>query len=101
MITDPDDVAYFYAFPSKGGITLFWDDVANRKSNCTAYALARKYGQASSKSPLMVLNSNMTGSSFIDNTAQDGNQYTYELRLLDKNGNASVKSFTVTIPQAQ
>lgn len=101
MIADPEDVAYFYAFPSKGGITLFWDDVANRKSSCTAYALARKYGQAGSKSPLKVLDGNMTGSSFIDNTAQDGNQYTYELRLLDKNGNASVKSYTVTIPQAQ
>ncbi len=96
-ISDPNEVEYFYAFPSKGKIALYWDDVANRKSSYASYTLARKYGPANSRSPLMVLAEGLTNSSFIDEKSQDGNQYTYELRLADKTGNSGEKSYKVTI----
>jgi hypothetical protein len=100
MIPDLDEVAYINAFASKGKIELYWDDVANRKSKYTSYTLARHFGPANSKSPLMVLAENLTQSSFTDNNVQHGNQYTYILRLVDKAGNSSEKSYSVTIPAA-
>jgi hypothetical protein len=98
MIANLNEVAYFYAFPSNGKIDLYWDDVVNRKSNFTSYTLARQNGPANSKSPLKVLADNLKVSSFTDNSAQSGNQYTYVLSLLDKSGNSDGKSYKVTIP---
>lgn len=98
---DMNDVSYFYAFPAKGKTELFWDDVLSRNSNFKSYTLARQNGPANSKSPLMILAENLTGCSFTDNTSQSGNQYTYILRLLDKSGNSSEKSFSVTVPKSK
>jgi hypothetical protein len=97
-LTQADEVSYFYAVPSKGKIELYWDDVLNRQTKYSSYSLARKYGMPNSKSPLMVLTENLTGSSFVDEKAQSGNQYTYVLRLTDKSGTISEKSYTVTSP---
>jgi len=46
----------------------------------------------------MILAEGLTQSSYIDTKAQDGNQYTYTLRMIDKNGNSSEKTYKVTIP---
>lgn len=98
MVTDIDDISYFNAFLSKGNIELYWDEAVNRKSKYVSYTLARQYGPANSKSPLMILAEGLTQSSYIDTKAQDGNQYTYTLRMIDKNGNSSEKTYKVTIP---
>lgn len=95
-LTLTDDVAYFYAFPSKDKINLYWDDAAIRKGKDTKYILARKNGPANSKSPLIILAENLTQSSFVDSKALNGNEYTYELRLVDKTGNSNQKSYKVT-----
>jgi hypothetical protein len=100
-IANINEVAYFYAFPSKGKMELYWDDVVNRKSKYTSYTLARHFGPANSKSPLMVLSENLTQSNFTDNDVQAGNQYTYILRLIDKTGNSSEKSYSVTTPSSR
>jgi len=100
-ITDPDEVAYFYAHSSKGKVQLYWDDVAGRKGKYTKYTLARKNGPANSKSPLMILAENMTQSSFIDYKAQGGNEYTYELRLIDNTGDSNEKSYKVVITSSK
>jgi hypothetical protein len=100
-IPDQDEVAYFYAFPSKGKTELYWDDVVNRKSNYVSYTIARKNGPANSRSPLMVLAEKLTKSSFSDDKAQAGNQYTYVLRLVDKAGNSSGESYNVTISSSK
>ncbi len=94
--TDVNEVAYFYAFPSNDKIELYWDDVINRKSEFKSCTLARQYGPANSKSPLIILAENLTGSSYVDTTAQTGNTYTYILSLIDKAGNSSGKTYTVT-----
>jgi len=101
MVGNTDDVAYFYAFPSKEGIVLYWDDVVNRKSIYTSYTLARQYGPANSRSPLKILAENLTGSSFTDQVSVSGNQYTYVLTLVDKSGAGSGKSFKVTYPSPE
>ncbi len=98
---DVNDVAYFYAFPSNERIELYWDDVVNRKSEFKSCTLARQYGPANSKSLLMILAENLTVSSFVDNTAQTGNTYTYVLSLIDKAGNSSGKTYTVTYPSGK
>ena len=85
MLVDPNEVAYFYAFPSKGMMELYWDDVVNR-SKFSSYVLARKNGPANSKTPLKVLAENLTTSSYSDNEAQSGSQYTYVLKMTDKAG---------------
>ena len=95
--TNPNEVAYFYAFPSKGGIDLYWDEVVNAKSTYSSYSLARQNGPANSKSPLKELATNLKQNSFRDDQAQGGNQYTYTLRLLDKSGNAGEKSYKITV----
>jgi fibronectin type 3 domain-containing protein len=101
MIADMNEVAYFYAFPANGGVQLYWDDVVNRVSNFKSYTLARKNGPANSRSPLKVIVENFTKSSFVDADAQPGNQYTYELSLVDKNGKSKPKTYKVTIPEAR
>jgi fibronectin type 3 domain-containing protein len=98
-VTDANEVAYFDAFLSKGKIELYWDDVAGRSTNFAGYTLARQNGQANSKSPLRVVAENLKASSFADNDATAGNQYTYVLTLMDKAGNSTGKSYKVTIPK--
>ena len=93
---DVNTVSYFYAFPSNERIELYWDDVVNRGSKFKSCTLARQYGPANSKSPLMILAENLAGSSYVDNTAQTGNTYTYILSLIDKAGNSSGKTYKVT-----
>jgi len=98
-VTDVNEVAYFDAFLSKGKIELYWDDVAGRNTNFAGYTLARQNGQANSKSPLRIIAENLKASSFTDNDATAGNQYTYVLTLIDKAGNSTGKSYKVTIPK--
>ncbi len=98
-VTDVNEVAYFNAFLSKGKIELYWDDVAGRNTNFASYTLARQQGQANSKSPLRIIAENLKASSFTDNDATAGNQYTYVLTLIDKAGNSTGKSYKVTIPK--
>ena len=98
-VTDVNEVAYFDAFLSKGKIELYWDDVAGRNTNFAGYTLARQNGQANSKSPLRIVAENLKASSFADNDATAGNQYTYVLTLMDKAGNSKGKSYKVTIPK--
>jgi hypothetical protein len=98
-VTDVNEVAYFDAFLSKGKIELYWDDVVSRNANFAGYTLARQNGQANSKSPLRVVAENLKASSFADNDATAGNQYTYVLTLMDKAGNSTGKSYKVTIPK--
>ena len=98
-VTDANEVAYFDAFLSKGKIELYWDDVVSRNANFAGYTLARQNGQANSKSPLRVVAENLKASSFADNDATAGNQYTYVLTLIDKAGNSTGKSYKVTIPK--
>jgi fibronectin type 3 domain-containing protein len=98
-VTDFNEVVYFKAFPSKGGIALYWDDVKSRNSNYASYTLARQNGPANSKSPLRIVAENLKTSSFADHDATAGNQYTYVLTLIDKAGNSTGKSYKVTIPQ--
>lgn len=98
-VTDANEVTYFDAFLSKGKIELYWDDVAGRNTNFAGYTLARQHGQANSKSPLRVVAENLKASSFTDNDATAGNQYTYVLTLIDKAGNSTGKSYKVTIPK--
>lgn len=98
-VTDANEVAYFDAFLSKGKIELYWDDVAGRNTNFAGYTLARQHGQANSKSPLRVVAENLKASSFTDNDATAGNQYTYVLTLMDKAGNSTGKSYKVTVPK--
>jgi len=97
--TDVNEIAYFDAFLSKGKIELYWDDVAGRNTNFAGYTLARQNGQANSKSPLRIVAENLKASSFADNDATAGNQYTYVLTLMDKAGNSTGKSYKVTIPK--
>ena len=98
-VTDANEVAYFDAFLSKGKIELYWDDVVSRNANFAGYTLARQNGQANSKSPLRIVAENLKASSFADNDATAGNQYTYVLTLMDKAGNSTGKSYKVTIPK--
>jgi len=98
-VTDVNEVAYFDAFLSKGKIELYWDDVVSRNANFAGYTLARQNGKANSKSPLRVVAENLKASSFTDNDATAGNQYTYVLTLIDKAGNSTGKSYKVTIPK--
>lgn len=98
-VTDANEVAYFDAFLSKGKIELYWDDVAGRNTNFAGYTLARQHGQSNSKSPLRIIAENLKVSSFTDNDATAGNQYTYVLTLIDKAGNSTGKSYKVTIPK--
>jgi hypothetical protein len=98
-VKDANEVAYFDAFLSKGKIELYWDDVAGRNTNFAGYTLARQNGQANSKSPLRIIAENLKASSFTDNDATAGNQYTYVLTLIDKAGNSTGKSYKVTIPR--
>ena len=98
-VTDANEVAYFDAFLSKGKIELYWDDVVGRNTKFTSYTLARQHGNASSKSPLRIVAENLKTSSFADNDATAGNQYTYVLTLIDKAGNSTGKSYKVTIPK--
>lgn len=101
MLADPNEVAYFYAFPSKGKMELYWDDVVNRRSQYSSYVLARKYGPANSKTPLKVLAENLTNSTFSDNEVQSGSQYTYVLKMTDKTGKISENSWSVTTPAGE
>lgn len=96
MNANPEEVSYFYAFPSKGKTELYWDAVADEKSRYSSYTLARQNGPANSKSPLNILAEHLTQSSFTDNTAQSGNVYTYVLRLADKKGGFSDKTWKVS-----
>jgi len=97
--TDINEVVYFNAFLSKGKIELYWDDVKSRNSNYASYTLARQNGPANSKSPLRVLAENLKTSSFSDKDITSGNQYTYILTLIGKDGNSTGKSYKVTIPE--
>ncbi len=94
---DSNEATYFYAYPDKGKIELYWDDVLIRNNNYVSYSLLRQYGTANSKTPLMVLAENLTQSSFTDTNAHSGNQYTYILRLVEKSGNGD-KTYKVTTP---
>lgn len=98
-VTDVNEVAYFDAFLSKGKIELYWDDVAGRNTKFRSYTLARQHGNAGSKSPLRIIAENLKTSSFTDNDATAGNQYTYVLTLIDKAGNSTSKSYKLTIPK--
>jgi hypothetical protein len=95
---DPNEAAYFYAFPSKSKVELYWDDVLKRNATYTSYTLLRQIGPANSKSPLMVIAENLTGDSFTDLNAQSGNMFTYVLQLVEKSGNANNKTYKVTVP---
>ncbi len=99
--TNADEVAYFYAFPAKEKVDLYWDDVVSRSQKFVSYTLARQYGSAGSKSPLKVLAENLTQSTYSDDTAQNGNQYTYVLTMTDKSGASSAKSWKITTQQAK
>ncbi len=101
MVPIPDEVSYFYAFPSKGKVELYWDDILCRKSRYTSCAIYRQYGAENSRSPLKLVAENLSGCSFTDYEAQGGNQFTYMLRLFDKDGNGSEKSYKVTIPSSR
>ena len=94
-----NEAAYFSAFPSEGGIELYWDDVVSRKTDCVSYTIARQNGPANSKSPLRILAENLKKSSFSDKEVTSGNQYTYTLTLIGKDGNNTGKSYKVTIPE--
>jgi len=98
-LTDVNEVAYFDAFLSKGKVELYWDDVVGRNMKFTGYTLARQHGNAGSKSPLRIVAENLKTSSFTDNDATAGNQYTYVLTLIDNAGNATGKSYKITIPK--
>jgi len=98
MITDLNEVAYFYAFLSNGKMELYWDDVINRQSEYSAYMLARQNGPANSKTPLKIIAENIKNCNFTDDSVQEGNQYTYVLHLIDKAGEISEKLFVVTTP---
>jgi hypothetical protein len=97
-LADPNEAAYFYAFPSKSKVELYWDDVLKRNATYTSYTLLRQIGPANSKSPLMVIAENLTGDSFTDLNAQIGNMFTYVLQLVEKSGNANNKTYKVTVP---
>ena len=96
LADDKNKVSYFYAFPSNNKIELYWDDVAGRQNNNSFIVISRKTGAANSKSPLKVIEANLTGSSFTDGDVMKGNTYTYELRLTNKVGTVNEKVATVT-----
>jgi len=92
-----DEVAYFYAFPDNGSIQLYWDDALARGSTFSTYTLARHYGGPESRSPLMIISEKQSESHFSDENIQGNNTYTYQLRLVDKSGNFSDKTWEVTV----
>lgn len=97
VATDPNEIAYFYAFAENGSIELFWDDLLERGNNFSSYTLARHFGGPGSKSPLMIISENQTDSHFSDGNIQKNNTYTYQLRVVDKDGNFGAKTWEATV----
>jgi hypothetical protein len=92
----PGEIEFFVAFPNGNRVELHWDDIIKKENKYNSYTLARKLGASNSRSPLTVLAENLKEGYFIDTIAVEGNQYTYELRVLDKAGNGSEKTYKVT-----
>jgi len=95
-VTKIGDLVCIFAFAESDRIELHWDDVIGKDDKYVSYTLARKPGAANSRSPLMVIAENLKEGYFVDKNANNGNQYTYELRVLDKTGKSSEKAFKVT-----
>lgn len=94
--TNATDIGYFMAFQQENKTELYWDNLLKKNTRYSSYSLARKTGQANSRSPLKIIAENLREGYFEDKDAPKGSQYTYELRLLDKTGNFIGKTYKVT-----
>ena len=92
-----DEITFFEAYPHPYGTMLYWDDALASSKKYAYYQLAGHNGGPNSRSPLMVLSEKQTASSYLDTSLSYGNEFTYILKMVDKSGRVSEKSWQVTV----
>ena len=96
-LTKPDEITYFEAYQNQFGTSLYWDDAVVLSKKYASYQLAGHNGGPTSRSPLMILAEKLSASSFLDTSLANGNEYTYILKMVDKTGQLSEKSWQVVV----